>query len=270
MNKSIFILLLLLGLTNVSLAQKGYLNHKNYFDLSVMGNVPLVSGSFSQTEYTPNGDEMVESRDWLDYGASFKYYRAMSKSFSMGLNIAFKHYELSMPSNYTSIYSTEENSNVADTTHLRFQSLGYRNYYIGPTFEFSSKDGASGIGFTYDFSAGASISKLRNGNYAYSLNEFSGSGDDENWTDIDYYQTGFDWENVYGVFVQTGFKIRYPLSDFMSFYTGFRYAVVVNYRPDSFVDNTDSNIFNSEDVYFQIQRENFFTASLDLGITFYL
>lgn len=245
------------------------MNQRNYFDLSLTGNVPLVSGSFNQTEYKPSGDKMVESRDWLDYGASFKYYRTMSKSFSMGVMLAFKHYELSMPSRYTSIYSTTSNSST-DTTHLRFQSLRYRNYYIGPTFEFSKKNGTSGIGFTYNLSAGASISMLRNGNYAYSLNEFSQSNDNENWTKVDYYQTGFDWDHVYGVFLQTGFKMRYPLSKFMSFYTGFRYTVVVNYKPDSFIDNVDDDIFNNENVYFQIQRENFFTASLDLGITFYL
>ncbi|PHR49583.1 MAG: hypothetical protein COA32_00195 [Fluviicola sp.] len=269
MTKSLLIYFVILSSTSSALAQKGYMDHKNYFDFSAFGNVPLASGSFNQTEFKPSGDKMIKSRDWLDYGASFSYYRAMSKSFSMGLMSSFKHYELSLPSNYTSIYSSQHNSSV-DTTLIRFESLRYRNYYFGPTFEFASKNGSSGIGFTYDLSVGASISVFRDGAYGYSLNEFSLSDNDENWTNLDYYETGFDWKSIYGVFLQTGFKIRYPFSDFMSFYTGFRYTLLVNYKPKSFIDNADKNIFNAEDVYFQIQRENFFTTTLDFGLTFYL
>lgn len=264
--------LLLIGLLFSSVlvhAQGGYMNQKNYFDISLMGNVPLTSGSFNQTEFKPSGDKMTETKDWLDYGFNFHYYRAMSKRFSMGIFFGAKEYQLSLPDYYTSNYATQEGGS-SDTTYLRFESMKYRNFYFGPTFEFASGKGTSGVGFTYNFSVGASVSVLKNGNYAYSLNEFSNSGDDDRWTNTDYYRLGFDWENIYGVFLQTGFKMRYPLSDFLSFYTGFNYTVVVNYRPKSFTGNANSDIFNNEDIFFQLQRENMFTTSLSIGITFHL
>lgn len=269
MIKTILISLLLLSSTLV-VAQAGFLNKKNYFDFSLVGNVPIASGSFQNIEYRPSGDEMVEARDWLDYGANFNYYHAMSKRFSLGVFAAFKHYELSMPSSYTSLYAGQGSESPADTTHLRFESIKYRNIYFGPTFEFSSKQGSSGIGFSYDFSLGMTVSAMRNGKYGYSLNEFSENGDDERWSKTDYYETAYNWNNVFGFYAQTGFKMRIPISNFMSFYTGFRYTVLVNSKPDSFIDNQDSDIFNSEDVYYQIQRENLFTSSFEFGMTFYL
>lgn len=269
MIKSTLIYLILLSSTFV-LAQGGFMNKKNHFDFSVVGNVPLVSGSFKETEFKTSGDEMVETKDWLDYGVNFNYYRAMSKRFSLGVFAAFKNYELSMPSNYTSLYAGKGSKSPGDTTYLRFESLKYRNLYFGPSFEFASKQGSSGIGFSYDFSVGISLSSMRNGNYGYSLNEFTNSGDDNRWSNTDYYETALEWNNVFGIYAQTGFKLRIPISNFMSFYTGFRYTVVVNSKPDSFIDNKDSDVFNSEDVFYQIQRENLFTTTFDLGITFYL
>jgi hypothetical protein len=270
MTKSIIIFFNLLFVSALAFAQEGFMHHKNHFDFSVSGNIPLVSGSFKQKEFKPSGDEMIASKDWLDYGANFSYHRVMSKRISLGLFASFKNYELSMPSNYTSLYSAQKGNKIADTTHLRFQSLGYRNLYIGPSLEFTSKKGTSGIGFTYDLSVGVSVSALRNSNYAYTLNEFTDAGDDDRWSSVDYYQTEFEWGNTFGIYAQTGFKIRYPIADFISLYTGFRYTIVVNSKPDTFIDNSDSDVFNHEDVYFQIQRENLFTATLDFGVTFYL
>ncbi len=257
--------------TFIGLAQKGFMHSNNHFDFEFQTNVPLLSGSFNDQKFKVNGDEMISTRDWIDYGASFNYYHLKSKRFSLGISAAFKNYELTMTQSYTSLYSEDQFAdNVADTTYLQFESLKYQNLYLAPTFEFAAKNGTSGIGFNYDFSIGLSIARLINDSYGYSLNDFTSEQSDSRWTDVDYYNSDFNWDLIYGFYFRTGFKIRYPVSHYLSLYTGFNFTSIVNYNQDEFMDNADSDVFNSESVFFQVQRTNLFATSLNAGITFYL
>lgn len=267
--KSITLLLFLSSFYGFN--QEGFMHHKNHFDFAFQSNVPILSGSFNADKFKAEGTEMNSTRDWYDYGAYFNYYHVKSRRFSLGITAAFKNYELAMSQKYTSLYATDQYAdNVADTTYLQFESLKYQNLYFGPTFEFATKDGSSGIGFTYDLAAGLSIARLINDSYGYSLNNFTSEPDDSRWTNVDYYTTSFNWDYIYGLFLRTGFKIRYPLTRYLSVYTGFNFTSVLNYKPDEFVDNVDSDVFNSEDVFFRIQRTNLITTTLDFGITLYL
>lgn len=260
-------LFLLLSLTSgLVFSQSGFLGHQNIIEFSSMINIPMLSGSLKEAEYASSDERMENHKDWLDYGMSFNYLHVNKKGRLLGFTSAIKCLDLSMPAYFIS-FNTVNDDHFSDTTFLRFQSLRYTNFYFAPRFEYTTKKGFAGIGLAYDIAAGVSISRIMNGYYAYSINE---AGQDEDyWTETDYLLTDYDWQKLYGVFLQTGFKIRYPLNDRLLFNSGFHYTALFNLKPDSFEKGyTNDNIYLSEDLFFQLQRENLFTFNFDLGLSF--
>lgn len=247
-------------------SQSGFLGHQNIIELSSMVNIPMFSGSLKETEYKSRDERMVKHKDWLDYGVSFNYLHVNKKGRLLGFTSAVKALDLSMPVFFIT-HSKINNNSFSDTTFLRFQSVRYTNFYFAPRFEYTTKKGFAGIGLAYDIAAGVSISRILNGYYAYSINEF-GQNEDY-WTETDYLLTDYKWQKLYGVFLQTGFKIRYPLNDRLLFNSGFHYTAIFNLKPDNFETGySNDNIYLSEDLFFQLQRENLFTVNLDLGLSF--
>ncbi|MCE3297001.1 MAG: hypothetical protein K0R65_2715 [Crocinitomicaceae bacterium] len=253
--------------SSTAFSQNGFLGKKNVIDLTATGNIPVISGSLREKEYRPKGTEMVQRKDWLDYGLSLNYLHYTRKGRSFGLKSAVKYSSLSMPAYYlTPHYIGYTRYN--DTTHLRFEPVRYAKFYFAPSFEFTTKKGFAGVGLSYDFAAGICLSFLDNASYAYSINEFDGASN-ANWSETDYITTDYKWPYVSSLFVQTGFKLRYPLNDRFLFYSGFHYTAMLSMKPDLFEKNYNlEDIYRNEDLYYQIQREDLFTVNLDLGISF--
>lgn len=255
-------------LSNILYAQNGYLGHKNSIDGEFSFNTPILSGSYKNKEYKVKGNTMTQKKDWIDYGFSFQYTRLNKKNKGVGLICSMKRYNLEMPSYFISDFYYKK-TNQSDTTGLRIESLKYTNFNFGPRFEFISKDGFFGVGLCYDLSFGVNISRIRNNTYAYSINEFYSEDKPENWSEVDYITTSYSWKSYFGIFAQTGFKMRIPLNDNLLINSGFYYTFIKSIKPDSFDENyPNSNIFNAETFFFKVQRENIATITFNIGLSY--
>ncbi|MGV3630620.1 MAG: hypothetical protein ACO1O6_05425 [Bacteroidota bacterium] len=246
---------------------QGFLGKQNIVDLTLMGNVPLLSGSLKETEYKPRKNQMVRSKDYLDYGLSLNYLHYTGKGRCFGFKSAVKRLDLSMPGYFVTRQYLGY-TRYTDTTYLRFQSVKYTNFYLAPSFEFTTKKGYAGVGLSYDVAAGICLTYMQNGSYAYSINEFSPENE-ASWSETDYVNTAYQWPRITSYFVQTGFKLRYPVSKRMLFYSGLHYTVMKSSKPKTFEKEYRlDDIYRNENLYYQVEREDLFTINFDLGLSF--
>ena len=252
-------------------SQSLFLKNKNLIEINTSINSPILSGSFKEKEYGVSGDKIVKKRDFIDYGGTLSYLHFFKNNVGIGFLTSFKIYEISLPESYDSEYKIDAKHYSLDTFLIRFESLKYTNFYFGPKFEFKTKNGYSGIGFAYDLSFGLTYSKVINRNYAYSINNDRNPNTNLNtWTNVDYYPTNLNWTNIFGGYIQTGFKIRKPIGNNLSIFSGFQYTLMYVNKPQTFSQNNiDNQIYNSEDTFFKIQRENLMSIALNLGLTFH-
>lgn len=252
-------------------SQISYLNKKNNVELNTSVNSPIFSRSWDQEEYRVVNDKMKAKKDLIDYGFVLNCTHYTKYKRGVGLTCSFKNLNLSMPTFYTTNYYKENSSKLYDTTAIRIEAMKYRNFYLGPRFEFTTKEGFVGVGLSYDLSFGGTMSMFNNSMYAYSLNEFSSTAlhTDENWTPVDYFSSDMVWKYIWGLFFQTGVKIRYPISNNIAVNSGFHCTIMANIKPKDFNENEDySTLFNATDTFYKLQKENLFSTVLDLGLTF--
>ncbi|MBC9812822.1 hypothetical protein H9Y05_10100 [Crocinitomicaceae bacterium CZZ-1] len=269
MKYSLFILLFMLT-PAICFNQKGFLSSKNMVDLTVHGNIPLLSGTFNDAYYKRKGDQMIAGKDYINYGVAVAYNRILTKQFGLGVAFSTKDYLTTTPSFYTNIYPVNQADKSVDSIQLKMEALKFRNYTIGPQFEFSTKQGILGIGFSYDLGLGVTISTLINDRYHYSINELYAYGEEvsaSNDSQIDYFDTQYNWKPMYGISLQTGFKFRIPLSEHFSFYSGLRYSGTFMLKGSNYTISDRMELLDNEDYYYTIRRKNLVAISLNLGIT---
>lgn len=269
MIKNCLHLLLFLFCSFFTFGQKGFLSSKNMLDISVHGNMPLLSGSFGDIYYKRKGDKMIEGKDYINYGISLSYNRILTKRFSLGIILATKDYLISTPSFYTVRYDVDKNYNYIDTFGLKYEALKFRNYNIGPQFEFSTKQGILGMGFSYDIALGLNVTSVINGKYYYSIyNDYNAEQTETSNLDseIDYFDNDFDWKPMFGLFLQTGFKFRVPIHNHFSFFTGLRYMGTFMIKGEQ-QPSQRMELIDNEDYYYKVSRKNLFSISFNLGFT---
>jgi len=247
--------------------QNGFLAKKNYVEIIGFGNIPLLSGAFTEDYYRIKKENLVKDRDWLDYGASLSYSRVFSTKISLGLTLSAKKYDLSLPSSFVSTYYINSQTPSTDSTQIRWSSLNVTNYVVAPRFQYVPNIGQHGAGIAYEFLMGINFSQIVNKSYAYQINE--SNTDEDSWTEIDYYNTNLEWGKRYGLFIQAGIKYRIPLTRQFILSMGLNYTSTFLFRPRNFESNYDSDLFNSSDVFFQQQRENLFSISGNFGVTYF-
>lgn len=259
---------LLTAFTGVS--QVGFLSSKNMVDVSVHGNMPLLSGSFNEVHYKEKNGQMIGGKDYFNYGFSLAYSRILSKSVGIGFVFSTKDYLVTTPSFYTTVYTMNNKYKSVDTVGLKLEALRFRNYTVAPQFEFATKQGVLSMGFSYDLALGVTISTIVNDRYHYSVVENYASYSpepSEHDSELDYFDTKYNWKPMYGLFLQTGFKFRIPLSRHFSFHTGLRYSGTFMFKSGEFENPDRIELLNNEDYYYTIRRKNLFAISLNLGIT---
>lgn len=268
MKSLLIIVFVVVGIT--AKTQIGFNSKLNNLEIGGSLNTPILSGFFKTPNYKVSGENLNEVKDLIDLGLHFSYTHSLSNHFALGLFLGAKQYNISVGSNYELFYDIGGGISGVDSFAVRMENLDFKNYYVGPKFEFSSKNGTIGIGLGYDFAFGLSISKLKNRSYAYALNEIYPL-EEENWSTVDYYTMSADWKPFYGVFLRTGFKMSLPITDYLAFDSGLHYSINYTLKPQDLkmVENPDKDIFNYEDIYYSIQRENLGMIQLDLGFTFF-
>lgn len=268
--KYAFSLLLFILTPIICFNQKGFLSSKNMVDVTVHGNIPLLSGTFNDSYYKRKGDQMVAGKDYINYGIAIAYNRILTKQFGLGVVFSTKDYLTTTPSFYTNIYKVNQADQSVDSIQLKMEALKFRNYTVGPQFEFSTKQGILGIGFSYDLALGLNISTLINDRYYYSINElysYKQEVSPSNDSQLDYFDTQYNWKPMYGIFLQTGFKLRVPLSEHFSFYSGLRYSGTFMLKGKNYDISDRMELLDNEDYYYTIRRKNLFAISLNVGIT---
>lgn len=263
------LLVLLICVSSFGYTQVGFYSKKNIVEFSGSFNIPVLSGFYKVPNYKTDGESLKEVRDFYDYGYNVSIERVLTNHFAIGACFLMKDYGISLPTKYEMIYNIGEGFNAVDSFAVRFENLQFTNNYFGPKLEFSAKKGTVGVGLSYDLAFGMSISKFKNRSYAYSVNEIYPTTE-ENWTKVDYYTTDNEWRSFYGAFIQTGFKLSYPLSKSLTLNSGFHYTInyTIKSKEMSLVDNADKELFNYEDVYYQVQRENLGMIQFNLGMSF--
>lgn len=267
--KNKLLILALLNLFSYSYSQVGFLNKNNQISIIGIGNVPYLSGSFKNEEYRIKNTQLNKSTDWLDFGGSISYIHYNSFRFGLGLMLQSKLIDVEMPQDYqVSLMSGKKVSHV-NSWQLRIESLKYSNHFIGPKFEFKTREGLNGVGLNFDLSTGLLISRLMNKSYAYALKMNQDTNPNADWSEIDYFNVDLAWKNFYGIYLQSGMNMKVPLNSSFIFSYGVNYVFAYMIKPSEFNEiNNDLQIFNYSDVFYKIQRENLAAFHLNFGINY--
>ena len=266
---SVYTLLFLFFSTEAD-AQKGYLGKKNYVSFSGLGNVPLLSGAFSEGQYYDNNGNIDLRKDWLDYGASFVYNRVVTKRSMIGIEATFKRFEVNIDRSFESSFLGTLIGRFEQTTALRSEQVGLNYIAVIPVFTFSPKNGIAGSGISHKIGAGFGLTNVVSGDYAYSINEFYAADSTSTaWTPTDaFILDALEWEKYKSIVLTYEIAYQFPITDYLHLNTGFQYFANIYFKNTQDVFLRDQHDYiKSEVIFFNTQREHAFTWNLKLGLT---
>lgn len=241
---------------------------KQQIQITGLGNVPLLSGTFKQDNYYERNGEIRGRRDLLDVGANFRYSIKASKNLRLGVDFIYRHMQVSTDRTYRSDF---RNSILGVSfqflTKYRVQSIAVPHMTIQPVIIFSSPGSINGSGIEHTFGLGVTSFKPRKKAYAYSLSDFP--EDESTWTKADYFYLDHNWPRTYAGTVQYGIALSVPLDDHFLFKIGSVVLLTVYIKPDfDNVEDSEIGLFDYESIFFNTQQENFITWSLQSGIVY--
>ena len=258
----LFILISLIGNTQIKVG-------KNLISLSATGNTPYFSGAYSEELWHHKNGTLESKRDWLDYGAIFKYAFQLNKKTSIGLLANYHKFEVPSASSYEVSFS----SNYIEKTYtneIRVERFDVDKYMFMPIFEFYHRGANGPFGLYHTIGVGYSFTRIKSGHYAYS--EVFGVGEDREWSEVDYFNLdteSISYNNQSAISLFFGFGMRYALTPKIGLDYGLSYNINLP------ISNTSSefsgNAFlNSRDVEYSIRREQLAIISLNLGLAYVL
>ncbi len=262
--KQLTILFFILSLTTQLNAQEKWVT-RSAVSLSVSGNAPLLSGFFSDPNYVKKNDEMVDKRDWIDYGASFQYTITLKPQFALGFGVDFNRFELANERKYGSLFKRTDFSH-SDTIYLKAQSVGVNTFSFFPVFEFQQANSTGTIGLYYTLGLGYSVSNLHKGNYLYSL-AFKENA--TNYTEIDNLKLESEWKAIQGAKLLFGIGMRTGLTKNLMLDFGIKYNVNIFFKPDEAeLQSLRNDIITYESFYYNLKRDQLFKLEAKIGLTF--
>jgi len=143
---------------------------------------------------------------------------------------------------------------------------------IMPRINISSKNDFAGAGISHKIGFGYRLTKIRNHSYNYAINEFySEDSTSTAWTPTDNYILDVDWKAYRAISISYGIKLAVPITDAIHFVAGCDYYINLYVKPsqEEFIANKQ-DVYNYEDLYYNVQRENLFTWNLRTGINIVL
>jgi hypothetical protein len=250
-------------------AQNGFIGKKNLIEVSGMGNVPFLSGAFSDTNFINAGDKMKGRKDWFDYGFSVQYSRILSSKVAFGIHSIFRSFDVFTDRSYDSDFYGALIGSYERTTNYRMESVQILSFSHIPTIMISPKGSIQGVGLVHEFGVGYSNYIIRNKAYYYSLNEFDEN--EETWSPVDTHHLAAEWPSTHSLVMKYGMHLQVPLSHSIHLKMGTTSMIHIYYKPDfnSIVDN-QLNLFNYENIFYNVRRENLVTWNLQCGVVFVL
>ena len=265
----LFLAQFLCSITEVQ-AQKGYMGKKNYVSFSGLANVPLLSGAFSEGQYYDSNGSIELRKDWLDYGASFGYSRAVNKRSMIGFEATFKRFEVNVDRSFESSFVGTLIGRFEQTTALRSQQVRLNYIAVVPVFTFSPTNSIAGSGISHKIGAGFGLTSVVSGGYVYSINEFySTDSTSTSWTPTDtFILDALEWKNYKSLVLTYEIAYQFPITDYLHLNTGFQYFANIYFKNDTEIFERDQQDYiKSEVIFFNTQREHAFTWNLKLGLT---
>lgn len=256
----------------ISIGQKGYLKKKNYISISVLGNVPLLSGAFSQPNYYDDNGVIKERKDWLDYGGSFEYSYVANKRVRVGFEMNYKRFEVATNSRFESSFAGNLIGRYTQTTSIQSAQVALNSFGVMPVFYISPRNGIAGSGIYHKIGAGVNFTSIHNTDYSYALNEFYfDDNTNANWAQSDTYGLKSEWNSYKAIVFTYELGLSVPITDNVHFATGFEYFINIYFKPseNEFLENNEA-FFRYDDIFYNVQRENLFTWNLKVGLTFAL
>ena len=249
---------------------EGFLGKRLYIDLTGTANIPMVSGAFNEENYYRKGkSEMVGRRDFLDYGGGFQISTPVSKRYMIGLSVLFHQNEVFADRALVNRFFNPFSGGFERTTNFRMESAQVSSATIMPLTIVSGKGSYQGVGITYDFGIGYSVARIREKGYYFALNEFD--LDTDAWTDRDLYRLNADWPLMHGIAGRYGIHLQTPITENVHFKIGAINQLTFYYDPGiDTLENKIVGLFNFEEIFFNIRRENFFRWNLNTGIVILL
>ncbi len=238
---------------------------KNEIHLTGLMNVPLLSGAFNQENYFERNGEIISRKDFIDYGANFRYSFKASKRIRLGLDLTVRQLEVFTDRKYESGYSSAQLGAFKRTTNYRVESIAVPHWTLQPVVIFSSPSSINGSGFENIFGLGLSTYSPTRKSYAYSLTDFP--SDEGNWTEADFYYLDHDWPRTYALTFQYGLSLSVPITKTFLFKIGTTCLLNIYFKPDfEEFETVEIGLFNAENVFYNVQRENFISWNIQTGI----
>lgn len=260
--KQLTLLLFIVIVTTSAIAQDKWVT-RHVLSFSVTGNAPLLSGFFKDVNYVEKNSEMVDKRDWLDYGASFQYTTSLSKRFSFGIGVDFNRFQIANDRKYATLFKRQEFSH-SDTIYLKAQSVRVNTFSFFPVFEFQNPNSTGSVGLYYSFGFGYTMSKLQKGNYSYSL---AFKEDSENFSEVDTYKLENDWKPISGAKILLGLGMRTALTKNLLLDFGIKYNINFFFKPDESDLNTLRNdLISLDSFYYNMKRDQLFKIEAKIGL----
>lgn len=269
MKRLITSLLLLLACVSNLLSQYGYIEKKNYVSVQTGLNVPLLAGTFNESNYGHKGDGMKSHRDYIDFGASVELMRNVDERISVGLVGVGKQYSAKQTDLVVTIYDDNAGFVAKDTTWVRMDRPAFRTFTLLPKVEIFRKMGNGPIGIFHELGLGFSLTSLVNRGYNFSLNP-SNPSDQSMWSSRDQFIVNYDRKPFKSFLLLYGVGLRLPLKDYLSLNVGVRYSMSVYLRPDNVKFNSNkTELFDYADLFFKAQRANLCVIQFLSGLTFH-
>jgi hypothetical protein len=250
--------------------QTGYLGNKNVVSINMFANMPLIGQDRTKQQFKQSGDEMIPKKEIINYGFGLEYTHALSKRFGIGLELNQKTIQIASP-DYFILENISSELTFKDTVYYRSTPLAFNN--ICPTFkfEFYNKEGVGNIGIVHSIGIGAIYSRVRKKTYAFSLNEFgNSSNEDDFWTKAENYYFEQEWGAFYGINANYAIFMRYPISDRFSLNFGLKSMLNVYFKPNETIRNNKNNSpYVLNDTFYSIQKETLINIHFNAGICYH-
>lgn len=269
--KNIAVFILVSLITNYSFSQKGFFDARHSISLSANGNIPLLSGSFSNPSFVARGSEMVEKKDLLDYGFKFNYQVATSRNFSIGIIAGYLNFQVTSEKTFGKNYQRVSTTEI-DSFSLRTQDVGFHKFLIMPTAEFYYKKGLSPMGLYHTLGLGLSLANIQKGHYAFSVSKAPINETEEvEYSEVDYFNFQEDWKSIRFIEIMFGVGMKLPITKKIGFNFAINYNINIAMKPSNIdINSIHTEMFNYGNIYYNARREMLGTMTLNTGLIFLL
>ena len=269
-NYTLILFSLTLSLFSLSQKNNGYYGKKFFIDLEGLGNYPMFSNIFSNSDngYAENANTLTYKKDNFNVGFRVNFGYAVKRNF--GLSIEFGQ-------DYSSVYGSYEDMYFDDysSSAVAHEMIDVRTTVVIPKFEFTTSKALLPMGLSHQLGFGFATSSVVNKDYLYRYTDYYLASPFQHYstssTNLD--PINFEkFQNVKKFVLLYALNMRTPITKNLMFNYGVKYTINIGKKPYGYYSsyyNGDQSLNYTKSINNAVARHRGFSfMNAFVGLTF--